>query len=488
MSEIRTQADLRQPAVAGQFYPMNPTKLRTEVLGYLSNVPAQKTEGLLIGLMVPHAAYIYSAKTASYGYGMLTENMFETVILIGNSHNYYLKKGAVYPRGAFLTPLGKVDVDEDLAAELIKNSTLLEANISAHHPEHSLEVQLPFLQLTIKNFKIVPILLSGTFSLKDCQKLAENIVTVLKKSSRKALLIASSDMSHFPSDRDARLSDLEALKAIEKFDIEHLSRTIDATMKKGMDNLDCVLCGREAVYTTMHASKLLGAETAIVLNYSNSSDVSGDSSRVVGYGAAAFVNVGEKSKIKSEKGELKEEEFKISEKNQKFLLELARKSISEHLASKKISIPSTADDELRQNASVFVTLTINGKLRGCIGTTVPQKPLIEAVSDMAIEAATSDPRFPPISKEEFKKAKIEISILSPMKRASSSDAIKPNVHGVFIKKGRRGGLFLPQVWEHFSKKEEFLSELCQQKAGLDPEAWKEPSTELYIFTVLKFEE
>lgn len=182
------------------------------------------------------------------------------------------------------------------------------------------------------------------------------------------------------------------------------------------------------------------------------------------------------------------ESFTISPQNQKILLELARKTIKEYLSNKKISTFETKDKELIQPAAVFVTLTKNKQLRGCIGTTVAQKPLYQAVIEMAIASATQDPRFPPVSLSEIEKIKIEISVLSPAKKVSSADEIKENVHGVIVKRGFNSGLFLPQVWQQIPKKEDFLSELCWQKAGLSPNAWKDPSTELYVFTVVAFEE
>lgn len=483
--------DIREPAVAGQFYTLNPKLLSLEISNYLRKVPPQKIDGKVIALMVPHAGYIYSGQTAAYSYKIISdvsEKEFQTVIIIGNSHNYYLKKGAVYNKGRWRTPLGDVEIDEKLAEALLKNSNLLESNLIAHIPEHSLEVQLPFLQMTLKNFKIVPILLSGVFSLKDCEKLAMDIATAIKNSGKKTLILASSDMSHFPTDRDARVVDLAALKAIESFNVEKLAANIDESMSKGYRNLSCVLCGQEAVYTTMYCAKLLGADKAVVLNYSNSSDVSGDKSRVVGYGAVAFVKTEVGSRKTEIRGQKQNGEFMISEKNQKFLLELARKSITEYLSGKKSTTPTTDDPELTQPSSVFVTLTQNNRLRGCIGNPGVQKPLIEAVREMAIAAATEDPRFPKLTPQELKNTKIEISILSPMRRVKSADEIKQNIHGVVVRKGIRSGLFLPQVWEHFSTKEEFLSELCWQKAGLEPAAWKDSSTELYVFTVFKFEE
>jgi AmmeMemoRadiSam system protein A len=181
-------------------------------------------------------------------------------------------------------------------------------------------------------------------------------------------------------------------------------------------------------------------------------------------------------------------EFSITEKNQKELLRIARTAVADYLAAGKLPTFTTSDAELNQDAAVFVTLTEHGDLRGCIGTTVPQEPLHRAVARMAIAAATEDTRFHPVSADELKDIRFEISVLSPMVPVSCADEIKQGRDGVMVRRGRRCGLFLPQVWEHFKTKEDFLCELCWQKVGIEPTAWQDPDTDLSIFTVFAFEE
>ncbi|MBU0951771.1 MAG: AmmeMemoRadiSam system protein A [Elusimicrobia bacterium] len=181
-------------------------------------------------------------------------------------------------------------------------------------------------------------------------------------------------------------------------------------------------------------------------------------------------------------------EFKISEKNQKVLLELARRTIRQRLRSKTIPPYITNDKELTAPAAVFVTLNEKHQLRGCIGTTIPQLPLYQAVQQMAVAAAFEDYRFGPVMENEIPDIKIEISVLSPLARVKSAEEIQPNINGVIVRRGGKSGIFLPQVWEQLPDKEGFLNELCTQKAGLEANAWKDPSTELYTFTVFAFEE
>jgi AmmeMemoRadiSam system protein A len=181
-------------------------------------------------------------------------------------------------------------------------------------------------------------------------------------------------------------------------------------------------------------------------------------------------------------------EFSVSEKNRQELLKIARQSIADYLKTEKLTDFNVTDPALKTPAAVFVTLTVHGNLRGCIGTTDAREPLFEAVSHMAVAAAVEDYRFPPVTLDELNTIRLEISVLSPMEPVQSADEIKQNVHGVVVKRDGRAGLFLPQVWEHFTSKDEFMDELCSQKAGLEPDAWKEPGTGLYVFTVFAFEE
>jgi AmmeMemoRadiSam system protein A len=205
---------------------------------------------------------------------------------------------------------------------------------------------------------------------------------------------------------------------------------------------------------------------------------------VVGYSAVAFY----KKDGKNSGGKKTMGEFKISAQNQKELLEIARNSIGTYLKTGSLPKLSASDSELLTLAAVFVTLTENGGLRGCIGTTAARQPLYQAVSQLAVAAAVEDNRFQPVTARELKDLQIEISVLSPLEKIKSADAIKPFYHGVVVQKGGRSGLFLPQVWEQLPDKKSFMDELCSQKAGLAPEAWKDKDTQLSVFTVFAFKE
>ncbi|MBN1822714.1 MAG: AmmeMemoRadiSam system protein B [Endomicrobiales bacterium] len=489
-------SDIRKPAVAGQFYPCDTCELTGVVDGYMNGCEPADVKGAPVAILVPHAGYVYSARTAAHAFKLLEGMDIETVILVGNSHNFRLDKGAVYASGSFNTPLGNVAINQKLANKLLENTALFEDNPRAHGPEHSLEVELPFLQRALKDFTIVPVLFSEA-GLKRCEEYGRAMARAVKELgiARKTVIVISSDMSHYPSWANANMVDGAALKALESFDPELLKKTIKGCMSSSVPNLACVFCGEESLYAAMYASKELGATKAKVLKYTNSAEASGDKSRVVGYGAAVFLDETRTAERPARKGPgkripegVKMSDFKVSEKNQKELLKLARESISHYLDKGKFLDYKTKDPELLAPGAVFVTLTQNGALRGCIGTTEARSPLYRAVLELAVAAAVDDYRFNKLTPRELERTRIEISVLSPMSRTRSADDIKQNVHGVVVRKGGRGGLFLPQVWEHFSRKEDFLGELCSQKAGLSRDAWKDPSVELYIFTVFAFEE
>lgn len=475
----------RTPAVAGQFYPSAKKELSEIVAQFLSKAKKQNLNGKIIGLISPHAGYVFSGQTAAWAYKQIEGKQIDTIVLIGSSHNYPVKGAALWTGGNFSTPLGEIAVDEQLTKELL-SSKIFQPNNNAHIPEHSLEVQIPFLQTVNKNFKIVAILINDERHYKD---VAEIIAKTIVASKKSVLLVASTDMTHYPAKKDAETVDKNILDTIARFNPDELIQADKKWLSKGIPELHCTLCGLPAVLTVMEASKILGADKSAIINYSNSAaSVYGDANRVVGYGAVAFVRTSPKSEVRSPKSE--EKEFSLTKESQKELLKIARSAIEGYLTDGKIPKFTTTNPELLSNGAVFVTLEENHNLRGCIGTTEARMPIYEAVSQLAIAAAVEDHRFPPVIKNELKDVKIEISVLSPLKKIPDATEIIEGKHGVVVKKGLRSGLFLPQVWEHpeLSKKEAFLSELCRQKAGLEADAWKKGDADLYTFTVFAFKE
>ena len=278
---------VRSPAVAGNFYPDSPKVLSAQVRKFIDDATLTETDGKLIGLIVPHAGYVYSGHVAGYAYKQLMGHSFDTVVLVGLSHRNPIGTAAIYARGAFRTPLGDIQIDEDLAAEIIRlNSDILDLP-TAHANEHSLEVQLPFLQHTLSDFRIVTILLQDD-SPENVIPLSHAIAEAMV--DRSCLLIGSTDLCHYPVYKEARRSDQVVIEAIGHFDPDYLRDQMDGYMQRQpAQNLHCMMCSTGAIYTIMSAAKTLGGNRIEVLKAANSGDVpSGQRDQVVGYMAAGI--------------------------------------------------------------------------------------------------------------------------------------------------------------------------------------------------------
>ncbi|MFH1577445.1 MAG: AmmeMemoRadiSam system protein B, partial [Candidatus Omnitrophota bacterium] len=434
--------------------------------------------GDVFALISPHAAYEFSGKTAAYGYKALEGRDYDTVIILGPGHYVDLRIAALWPKGAFRTPLGEIPVDELMSRSLMQSCSLFFPYSAAFDEEHSIEAQLPFLQSVLGDFRVVPIIL-GDINFSDCRDLALAISEAMK--DRNCLLVVSSDMYHGFDYRESELKDMYTLSLIRQLKARELYDRIQ-TREAG-------LCGWAGVIISMLAAEHLGYDYVKVLNYTNSAEVSGQ--KVVGEYCVGYssVVISKKSGSPGSKPPDKKGGVMLNENQKKRLLEIARSSIANYLRTGKKLEVSEKDPVLLEHRGSFVTLHKNGKLRGCIGNIVADQPLYLTVRDMAVEAAVSDSRFRPVTEKELAGIEIEISVLSPLERIDNPDVIKMGEHGVLLEKGGRGGVFLPQVaTETGWSKEEFLSNLCAHKAGLPPSAWKDPSADIYIFTAEVFSE
>lgn len=473
---------VRNPAAAGSFYPDNPARLQAELneLFRLAGKPAA-LPGAVVGVLAPHAGYVYSGKTAAAAFAPLKGLQFDTAVIFGAGHTAIIETAAIIKEGAFATPLGPVPIDEELAGALLDaHPGLFTHNPTAHAREHSLEVQLPFLIRILPGIKILPVALNQA----DAATAALIGEAAARAAGKKRLLIVvSTDLSHYPAARLAEKSDASMLKTIESAARsnapERVALAEELLVNENLPGLDTACCGVAAVMAGLAASCALGANDFTVTAATNSaSSEMGDAERVVGYGAGAFIKRAQPP-----------EPLELSPEERKQLLALARSSIKQHLSDKTTPHQGLADNPLFNiPAALFVTLTIDGELRGCIGSLEPSATMRNAVSELAVSAAFSDPRFPPLSAAELARVKIEISVLSPLRKVASPDEIVPGKHGVLIRQGRRGGTYLPQVWEHFNEnKELFLSSLCAEKAGLPPDSWK-TGADLYVYTATAFYE
>lgn len=482
--------NVRKAAVAGGFYPGNKANLEKYVDTLLRQAGPPEIKEPVRAIMVPHAGYVYSGLVAAYAYKELEGRDIQTVILIGNGHRHDFNGIAVYAKGAFETPLGLVPVDEALAAKLLAADPAIIDRPDVHEDDHVLEVQLPFLQRVLKDFKIVPILFSG-----DSPELARKLAGVLSPLlDNKTVIVASTDMSHYPSYADAVTADKKTLDAILTGKMENLDaalRTLDA---ENIPQAETFLCSPSGVRVVMLLAQSSGALQPVFLKYANSGDSpAGKEDRVVGYGAVAFV--AKQSAISAAPSPVVEEKKSSMDENgmtpqdKEELLKIARSTVESYVQTRKVPAFSPVSPALKQPRGAFVTLKENGRLRGCIGRFDPSGPLYLIVQQMAISAASQDTRFRPVSADELGKLEYEISVLSPLRKVAAANEIELGKHGVQVSKNFHHGVFLPQVaTETGWSKEEFLDELCSQKAGLPRNCWKDPDVNLQVFTADVFSE
>ncbi|MGD9495541.1 MAG: AmmeMemoRadiSam system protein B [Armatimonadota bacterium] len=480
---------VREPAVAGAFYPGDPEELAATVGELLAQAQRAELPGRVVALMVPHAGYVYSAGVAAVAYAQIEGQHFDTVVLVGPSHRVPVR-GLVMPEAdAWRTPLGEVPIDTEMRSALLAASDLFAASDYAHRDEHCLEVQLPFLQTLLQDFALVP-LVAQDLSAEDCRSAGTAIAQAA--ANRSVLLVASTDMSHYPGYDEANRVDAAMLEAIASFDIAAIFAKDAELMGQGVRNLACTLCGLEPLAVVMAAAQALGADTAHVLKYANSGDVpGGDRTQCVGYGAVAFCGPRPAAAPAQPGAEAQPagaaEEGELNAEQQARLLALAREAVAGCVGAGEVPDPPEGG-VFSEKRAVFVTLHRDGMLRGCIGTLEAREALGRAVISAAIAAATQDPRFQPVRADEVDDLHVEISVLSPMRRVQSPEEIVVGKHGVLVRQGLRSGVFLPQVaTEQGWDREELLRHLCAEKAGLPADAWQR-GAQLYIFTAQVFAE
>lgn len=469
----------RKPAVAGQFYPSDPALLR-QTLKDLFSAAKPRTMKNIAAVIAPHAGYIFSGSVAASSYNQIDpEAEYDNIFLIASSHQVSFMGASIYNIGDYLTPLGKVPVNISLANKLIKENPVFTFNPAADRNEHSLEVQIPFLQYHLKRpFRIIPIVI-GSQSPQSCKKIAEALKPYFNQRN---LFVISTDFSHYPSYTDATSTDQATCNSICSNDPDKLLGLISDYKKKDIPNLATNCCGWTSVLTLLY---MTAGNPSIEINpvhYMNSGDGKyGDRSKVVGYWSIIVTRT---DKVKSSSPG-----FNISREEKITLLQIARNTIESYTSDrKKPSVdPTGFTASLLMKAGAFVTLKKNNELRGCIGRFTSDIPLYEIIQEMAIASSTQDTRFEPVQSSEVSKIEIEISVLSPMKKINSTDEIILGKHGIYIKKGWYSGTFLPQVAEETGwSKEEFLGHCARDKAGIGWDGWKD--AEIFIYEACVFSE
>jgi AmmeMemoRadiSam system protein B/AmmeMemoRadiSam system protein A len=453
---------IRKSVCAGSWYDNKPEALSRQLERYLlqaeTNAP---TEGI-VGLIAPHAGYVYSGPIAAFSYRLVFGKDYDTVIIIGTAHRYGFRGCSIYLQGGYETPFGVAEIDETLASEISKSSGF-KFIPKAHTQEHSVEMQLPFVQKVLPGAKIVPIVM-GTPSKKTISSLVEAFVKTL--SGKKVLIVASTDLSHFFPKGKANAVDKETLALIESLDT-------DIILKK-MGRGENIMCGGGPVAAVLLYAKKMGNPKVETLKYADSSQVGGDEARVVGYVAAAVYA-----------GKSAAPSFSLSSDEKTRLLQIAQKTLERYVGHNEVYRPETDNPKFLSPKGAFVTLKKKGKLRGCIGYIEPVLPLHQTIAQATIYAASKDARFPPVSSSELKDIDIEISVLTPPEKINDPRKVEVGKHGLIILMGNQRGLLLPQVpvenrWSRLT----FLQRACQ-KAGLHKDAWRS-GAEIYTFEAIVF--
>jgi MEMO1 family protein len=477
---------VREPVVAGKFYPADSTKLRNALKYYFEDAVTGNKERP-IAIIAPHAGYIFSGQIAADAFNQSRNFDYDVVVILGTNHTVQgFNKISVYPRGAFRTPLGISRVDENIATLLLKEDDDCVTDIKPHESEHSVETQVPFIQYLFPNAKIVPIVI-GSDNPQICTKFGKALAKIL--SNKKALIVASSDLSHYPSYLDAVNTDKNTLDVIKKMNPNDLHKELYIKVNSGIPSLVTCACGEGPISATITAVKESGGEYTSVISYANSGNtLVGENNRVVGYGAIAFYKTEQTRKVPEVTDESSPDKYstELDSLDKIMLLKLARRSVEQYLTSETLPLPRNLTHLMQSKRGAFVTLTKQGELRGCIGSMVDNLPLYNVVGKMALQAAFNDNRFHPLEFNELPQVEFEISVLTPLVEIKSADEIVLGRDGVVIKKGGKQAVFLPQVAkEQGWSKEKFLTQLCY-KAGLNATDWE--TATLFTFRADVFSE
>ncbi|MBI5439486.1 MAG: AmmeMemoRadiSam system protein B [Nitrosomonadales bacterium] len=446
--------NIRPTAVAGLFYPGEANALMHDVRAMLA--AARPSELNPKALIVPHAGYIYSGAIASGAYAALRNiaSVIRRVVLLGPTHRVAVRGLALPDADAFATPLGNVQIDL-AAAQAIAHLPQVTVSAQVHAQEHSLEVQLPFLQSVLPDFKLLPLAV-GTASADEVAEVLE-----ILWGGGETLIVISSDLSHYLPYSTAQRVDNETVQSILK-----LRQPIAHDRACGGTPISGLIVAANKHHLTPH-----------LLDLRNSGDTAGSRDQVVGYAAIAFTQ--DEPETQAEHRE-----------HGRILLQLARDAIAEQFGSARQNIPQAG--WLQEPGATFVTLTSHGQLRGCIGSLEAHRPLAEDVRRNAVAAALHDPRFLPLAAEEFAEVVVEVSLLAPaqpMQFRDELDALtqlRPGVDGVIFEYDGYRSTFLPQVWENLAQPRQFLA-MLKRKAGLPDDFWAE-GVKLSRYTVEKWSE
>ena len=470
---------IRSAAVAGQFYPADAETLKYMVDAFLDD-SSTRIEGRVQAVIVPHAGYVYSGAVAARAYTAIAPSaVYDRIFILGPSHREAFHGAAVDGDcETWLTPLGKVPVDVDTCKALSAADDVFRLWHKPFEKEHCLEVQLPFLQERLRQMPpVVPIIIGSV----EGDYLGRIHDVLRPYMTPENLFVISSDFSHYPSYEDACRVDKATGDAILSGSLDKFLDTLLDNASQNIPNLATSACGQLPIAVLL--LMMQGREDLRIrhLDYCNSGDSQyGDKDGVVGYHAFSI----EYKQVPKERTD----GFSLTAEERAVLLKTARKSIEEAFVGQRwLPEEKELTPALKAKCGAFVTLNLHGHLRGCIGSLTGVRPLYMTVAEMACAAAFEDPRFDPLSRRELGEVRIEISVLSPLRKITSVDELELGRHGILIVKDGHSGTFLPQVADETGwTKEEFLGHCSRDKAGLSWDGWKD--ADLYVYEAEVFDE
>ena len=474
------EAEILRSELAGTWYTDNPAHLANEIDTFLNLADARAVDDL-IGLILPHAGYRYSGMVAAEGVKQLAGRSFSRVVVMGPSHRMPMLNTASIPDVRFIeTPLGRIEIDRDFVSGLRKHE-VFESHMGAHRSEHSVQIELPFLQRALGDFRLVP-MVCGELDAVSAGKIA---LALMEQIDDETLVVVSTDFTHYGRAFDYLPFTQDIQRNLENLDLGAF-RLIQEKQLDGflqyIQNTGATICGRSPLAVLL---AMLPAEAQVhLMKYDTSGNLTGDWAHCVSYLSAAISGHWKRGAV-NVAGAGAELELTASDKVQ--LLALARHRIAERLKADESDLSLHITPAMREMMGAFVTLHKHGQLRGCIGEIFPRRPLYEAVAEQAVNAAFHDPRFPRLREDELGEVDIEISALTAPSRVDSFEEIEAGRHGVVLYKGMHSAVFLPQVaTEQGWNRDTMLSHLAL-KAGLDSNAWKS-GCEFQVFEAVVFGE
>ena len=473
----------RQPIAAGKFYSADKETLIKDLSLLFRDCTHSSSAGKVRAIISPHAGYVYSGKTAAAAFSTIPANsVYKNIFIIGSSHVMSFDGASVYKSGDYITPLGKAVVNREIADKLIRENDVFSFPENAHSQEHSIEVQIPFIQYYFKNLpSIVPVII-GTDNELTVKKIAEALRPWFTPEN---LFVISSDFSHYPPYKEAIESDNLTALSIASGNPQTFLNQLRKNSENHIPGLATSMCGWTSGLTLLYLVEGNKNLDIKLTDYCNSGDSQyGKKTDVVGYQAIAITE-----KIQPEStGKNMADELSFSEDEIRKLFTIAKSSISTMLSEKKkIKLDEKElPEKFRKQYGAFVTLKTGGKLRGCIGRFISTDPLHEVVRASAVSSAFEDPRFSPLTGEEFRNTDVEITVLGPLKKISNINEIILGKHGIYIKKDSRSGTMLPQVaTENGWTVEQFLGYTSRDKAGIGWDGWKDAEIFIYEGVVLE---